>query len=589
MREETDITSTKNMLHPALFPLLLLISRLQPISLSRVDPSANDISNMFIEPVINCIGHVHQKVRIVAARALAVLCTGDDDKGIRKNSSRTALIEKCTTLLSRASHDMVVDHNQDHGALLALKCLLGNCSKPQMHFNETLKNMVFYYCTWGHFTATCPPVCAVIALEIWQYVNEAEDDDFELPPNSNEEEQKEAKLQDITFKVVQYVESVSRSGQSVIGLAALGSHAARIAIKTSYPIIFNLVDSNSNYLLEKVKNLICSDCYDVMLHSVKSFKKNICDSVDAIIENTSATLNSRITTLQSICKMLISSLFFLLDRDGSSSHPPTIRRLSRCIIETLIGYKSLSKYTHLTDMTEYSLPQVFQKFATILAFDSEEASIGCIGGNAIELMGLTIPELYASIDDNYTSQNFDDDLSLFLRYIGRSIDPKTSWKVRYSAAISTKESELLTFQIDDPNASQSITERCRMELRFQMIVLLQDGDEDVRKAAARALLSDRANPSASLRSLEMGYEQECGKASDHGLFTMLLKQIICQTQNIEIDLGEMINEFNYTIGIKDLSQIQNLHTGRKIFEEENLNTFEEVSVFSLNASIPLHL
>ena len=70
------------------WPLLTVLNSITGLGLtfSFDGPNANDISGMFIEPVINCLGHVHQKVRIVAACALGVLCNGDYDKGICKNS-----------------------------------------------------------------------------------------------------------------------------------------------------------------------------------------------------------------------------------------------------------------------------------------------------------------------------------------------------------------------------------------------------------------------------------------------------------------------------------------------------------------------
>ena len=151
MKEETDSNVSKSTLHPTLFPLLLLLSRLQPISMSRIDPNTDYISNMFIDPVIHCLGHVQQKIRIAVARALAILFSGDDEKRNRKNSSsRCILIERCVKLLSNPTHGTPeVNHNQDHGTLLALKYLLVGCPKPYLYFNESLMDAIGYFGSWG--------------------------------------------------------------------------------------------------------------------------------------------------------------------------------------------------------------------------------------------------------------------------------------------------------------------------------------------------------------------------------------------------------------------------------------------------------
>jgi hypothetical protein len=583
LKEETDKVSRQNMVHPTLFPLLLLLSRLQPISISRIDPSTSDISNMFIDPVLCCLGHVHQKVRIVAARALTVLCSGDNGKSCGKDSSRSILIQKCIKLLSITSNSKTrLDHNQDHGVLLAIRNLLTSCSEPQIYFDKMLMNALSFYGSWGNYQGTCPPVCVVIALEIWHCIHKSVHNNFELSSTGKTPYGESLNFKDTVFKVVRYVEAISSSGKSVIGLAALGSNAAKIAVEISYPVIFNPTDLTSCQVhLDMVQNLICSSSYDVMLHSVKSFKKKICYSVDTMIDDTQTPFNKRKIMLRCVCRMLINSLFNLMNRDGISAHPPTIRRVSRCIIESAVGYKSLSESTGLTEISEYSSFEMFQQFAAILSLHSETNSNGGNIGNALELMALTVVDLCVCNDDSYSKEHFERDVTFFVKQICASTDPETSWKVRHSAAIGVKESGLLSLKIDDSNPFQPIIEHCKMKLYFQMIQLLQDGDEDVRKAAARALLPASNTPTTSLRNLELGYEEACDMCSSDELFTMLAKQIICHCKNVEINVTEMTNEFDYTVGDKDLADVQNLSTERKIFEEEDLNVFEEVSLFGI--------
>ncbi len=585
IREETDTEISRSMLHPILFPILLFLSRLQPLSLSRIDPGADDISNMFIEPVMSTLGHVHQKVRIASARALSVLCSGDSEG--EKDSSRSMLIEKCIKLLSSSAYKMAqTNHNLDHGALLALKYLLLTCSTPQIHFGKSLMSVIVYYASWGNFgEGSTPPACVAIALEIWQIGNKGSE--INAVP-SNNSPLSGATLKATVHKIVQYVEMALRnSGESVIALASLGSCAAKIAVETLYPCVFSpfLEETSRQRDLDVVKSLLCSNSYDVMLQSVKSFKKKICESVDSILDDTSSSIKGRIRVLECVYQMLISSLFHILKRDSAVVHPPTIRRISRCIIETAIGYIKLSGNTNLSQITEYTPEEMFQQFVNMLALGSETNMAGSNVGNTLELMSLAITELCTTYHESYTVDHFERDLAFFVDSVKISTSPESNWKVRYSAAISVKESGLLRVQVDDSNPFFPTIQRFKMKVYFQMVQLLQDGDEDVRKAAAVALLPDSHNLAASLRNLEIGYDQMYSKCSSNELFEMLSHQIIDQCQNVEVSLAELIDEFHFTVGVSDLSGTKNLSTNRKIFEEEDSNTFEEVSTYFSRCSV----
>jgi len=573
LREETDIS--RNMLHPSLFPLLLLLSRLQPLSLSRIDPGADDISNMFIEPVMLCLGHVHQKVRIASARAISVLCSGDTEG--ERDSSRRNLIKKCTKLLSFRRMTQG-NHNLDHGALLALKYLLLTCSSPSMYLSENLMSAIEYYGSWGHFKGMTPPSCASTALHIWQIMTKGSKIDAEVLPMNNSTFNL-ASLKAVAHKVVQYVElcNEKNGGESLIGFAALGSNAAKIVVEASYPFIFNPLEETSRRQdLEIVEKLFCSSSYDVMLQSVKSFKKNICESVDSMIDGISP-IQGRMDVLQCIYQTLISSLFYILERDGSSVHPPTQRRLSRCIIETAVGYRRLSGNTSLSQITKYTSNQTFQRYVNMLSLGKETNIMSSNIGNTLELMSLTITELCITnvSHDNYTVDHFERDLLHFVDLIKRSTSPESNWKIRYSAASSIKESGLLRMQVDDSNPFLPTIQRCKMKVYFQLVQLLQDADEDVRKIAAVALLPTSHNVAASLRNLQIGYDEICNKYSSVDLFNMLSEQVIGQCQGVEINLEELINELRFTVGVSDLSDTKNLSSERKIFEEEDLNAFEE--------------
>ncbi len=419
----------------------------------------------------------------------------------------------------------------------------------------------------------------MIALEIWQIFYDALRTKDQLSPFDCESKAKLMTILETALKVVNCTELASRFGKHVIGLAALGSNAARVIVDSFFPIELNSMDSRTNqlHLLGMIKALICSDCFDVMLHSVKSFKKKICISVDSILVDKATPVEARINMLKCLGEMILSSLFFILKRDKNYSHPPTIRRILRCLIEVTEGYRRLSKDGNLSDMGNYSSPQIFQTLESVMLL--ETGAIGLIGRNVVELMGMTIPELCACKLDNYTTQCFEKDLTTFVEAICKSTGPDCSWKVRHSASVSLHWSGLITHHPHDPQHFESIINPWRIVLYFHMILLLHDSDEDVRKAAARAMHKISCHPSASLRNLELGYDHECCKDSDEALFRMLMKQIYSQCKDVEFKINQNITEFNQTLSIDTVDQrlIQNLSTERPIFEEEDRNTFEEVS------------
>jgi len=414
-------------------------------------------------------------------------------------------------------------------------------------------------------TGTCPPSSASVALQIWQ-----------LPSRDHLQNQESYNMifLNTASKVIKCVEISSKQDSSIIGLAALGANTATLVVDTVVPMIFYKdSDSVSNQLhfIDIVASLICSDSHDVMLHSVKAFKKKLDESIKILLEYKIA---SRL--LLNIGRALLSSLLLILKRDGDSCHPPTMRRLSRCIIEVVEGYRcASSKASGLIDFNSASVEQIFQSIVKMMLLEKD--SIGCVGRNALELMGLIIPDLLHHKQDSNYEQCVEHYLSVFMDTIDKATDPEmTSWRVRCSAAICTKWSGLLSNTLNNDNSQfvQSIIMHHRIDLSFQMIQLLQDSDEYVREMAAKALLNSDIK-TAPLRNLEYGYDQFSCQDSKERLIFMLLSQIIFECQDVNLRIEETMKEFDYSIETTDLKSLQNFGKERKIFESEERN--KEVS------------
>ena len=111
---------TERMLHPAVFPVLLLISRLHPVNHSGEE--AVPLTERFAEPILSCLTHPHHKVRVVAARAIANICT--DLHG--KNSTSSTLLHYFAQTLRK---NLPTNFNHMHGALLAVQKILESRDK----------------------------------------------------------------------------------------------------------------------------------------------------------------------------------------------------------------------------------------------------------------------------------------------------------------------------------------------------------------------------------------------------------------------------------------------------------------------------
>lgn len=150
--------------HPSLYPILLLLSRLQSASSSGGDEGIHDIVAPFISPVIQCLGHKQHKIRIMAARALAKLCTGDGDE-INILSSRKALLMECESILI-VPESQYCDWNKCHGALLGIQTLLRGSSNTSFYVGKGkhLGKLLLGFATWC-INISGPPTCIAVALQ----------------------------------------------------------------------------------------------------------------------------------------------------------------------------------------------------------------------------------------------------------------------------------------------------------------------------------------------------------------------------------------------------------------------------------------
>ena len=276
LQEETS-SNPRNQ-RPILFPVLLLLSRLQPASFSMIEHDIDYISDSFVDPVMICLGHVEYKMRVMAARALAVLCTGDnvEDRHIGQ-CARNRLLEACLRLLS--VNTGVSNHNLDHGALLGIKTLVTTSLHPEQLFGGSLPEIIAHYATWGNGDCFTTPPSVAVALEIWYHLfQSSKDAGIEFISVYSDNQLSLYTVVAFVLSLVEYFEQ--RSDEVPIGLAGLGATAAIIISNLYYDLLFDTTEKEESRLLyvEKLIGLMTSSSYDVRVYSIKGLKKKLMHS-----------------------------------------------------------------------------------------------------------------------------------------------------------------------------------------------------------------------------------------------------------------------------------------------------------------------
>lgn len=599
-------------LHPSLYPILLLLSRLQSVETSISDGQQDDFTKPFVETIIQCLPHRHHKVRLVAARALSALCSGDGAEAEDK-TSRKALIQSCLDLLSNSTGREQIDRtdwNAVHGSLLGIQALLRSSKDPSSFIADSrLIAELNRYSSWCWGSCECPPSCTAIALEI---VADAGLRTRAEMSGSGLDERMALALSTTSYELVRLVEHISRDCQStdLIGLASLSQVASRTACTISMKVVFGLIaadDATRSTHLENLGRLFASDSFEVRYQAVKAFKKPLCEAVDRILSATSVLPHERLSMLEGVAEIIIRSLSFEVRRRhrpltsanqmDQLSHSPTLRRLSRCAIECLYGCDAL------TDTSQVPLPESvdvdnFWEVCLELyrcgckeleTHYSRGTSATSLSGNALELMGVLVSTMLT--DDAYHSGNaVEEKIDNFVGFVREFNNSEISWRVRHSAARALETCQILKWvpqrELEDrEHAHVDFFRHKQLDLHMEAFKFLQDSDVDVRRVTGRALLESAhvqemsaTTPIVTLAVLEESFLNVCERFGGPELTERLLNVIIdtcCRP--LRSSLRAFLKEVKQSEGLPVASELLNLSSERKIFEDEEPNSFEEVS------------
>ncbi len=545
-----------------MFPILLMLSRVQPVA-----DSVNMFSEEFIPLLFRCLGSKDFGIRHVAARSLSNLSSRD----IASN-----LLSDCKQHI-KASSNSTPDWNRMDGILLAMDSL-GLSSKKEIFDLETQKHL-FGVAAVNSF----PPSCRSTALKILASSSFVDRDSIQ---RACHEIAADSSIQSMAGGTLLY--KTASEALCVLSQQDLWQPAQESAFENS---------------LSQLKAVFINNIVDVRLYGVKFFKKSIYGNIDRLLASKSNE-TAKIST--GLASMLLDCVAAELGRgiaNTAGSHIPTLRRLSRCQLETLqaIPKWSLSSVNHEL-MWSISHAITAREASFLLSLDSDDYldtdGGNVLSSNAVEMMAAAIAMEHNCGGD---SSQIHDRMRLLLKVVRRLNDPNGSWRSRYSAALALETCcSVLVSEEDDTN-----TETLKRNIMMTVLEMLQDSDPDVRRVAvqAAAQLCANENNGSSLskdrvlllpewtleRTFPFTFATDASSPPQQSSIMEFLQAMVLDhchdlTEIIETVQDEFCNTDRFYrddengSGDGDMTKLKdlvNVNTTRKIFEDEDPNPFQE--------------
>lgn len=546
---------------PPILPILLLLARVQPVAQSGQD-SVTQVEQ-FIPVVQRCLDHRSLSIRKSAARALRNLSSGE------KNSTTWV-----RSILAFCQHDVTMfaklestggqgDHwNRLHGSLLTMWELV-QCSseaKAMIRGGRTFDDL---YCISSicNEAPIVPPPCLMIAIEIISTV-------------MNKNDRKD--LVQLCNGIIPWLD------RCFIGEAELGASVASVAAKTISSILWDCSWSfcEKKVYLNYLSSMFLSDQINIRLAAVKTFKKEIYDGIDNVTAREwSAELFS------ALAEAFLLALKTELSRDSVSpdidkTHRPTVRRLSRCLLECIDASIATRKNCFDEDFRTDSKIVAMAMLGLGNARENQAVdpdSLTMSDGNAVDLLAFALSEegSVALEDQNY-----------FSSLVARLSDPLCHWRIRHSAAVALQRCGLIfTFEGVNYCMPDSAVGIVPVKMLGTWLVLMQDADYDVRYAAARATTSLQKkhfkNDAVELACL-LDVSRVWDTLPQHLFYEFLIIQLSQDSVDLDYKLDGVYEEFSLSRNVELSSPLNDV---RKIFEIENPNSYGEICLIAQLAAI----
>jgi Putative death-receptor fusion protein (DUF2428) len=551
---------------PPAFPILLLLSRIQPIRNSGNE--SRELTEPFIYAIFQNLRNKHQALRRTASIALSNLCSGSDEESV---SSAGAMLGGCHSMLVEALASK--DWNSAHGALLAIQALSKNFRETKALLQESgLLSFFLHVSKVGLHRQPWPQICTSLALEIFAAAASGE--------NPDEQKQIETNCRGI-------IVSLEESPGMVAGASELAFTAGLEMCRQLVPRVWDLSSSKEDdeVAMSKLSKLL-SSTNDVRLHAIKAVKKTIYENVDRCVVQMGSRPQETAARLHEVLNIFLDALCLELSRnDELGPHPPSLRRLSRCLLECVRSSFRIDEITRInsTGLWAHQVERIVDASKSLIMKDCWLENDGFCretpsSGNGVELMAFAVAWNLQHPEDSTEGLT-----TYFVAKIGELNDPRLSWRLRHSAAVAVESSGLLGW-----NGTADAMKQLQHKVIEEVLQMLQDPDPDVRSAASRAAqeigdFNSISNfPLVSQCVLEQTYEHAYRPPNDAAASSSIVDSVIglltsiqTRCKGLEVKVAMVQNELWHTESRVDLDKLLNVGTERKIFEDEIANTHEE--------------
>ena len=435
-----------------LFPILLLLSRIQPVA--KCNDSSIEISNQYHNTLLRCLGSKDSSIRDVAARALAVMCC--------RTTTGIMITKLCVMVNGALRKSGRLDYNLVDGCLLALEKLVPsynveNCSRNShiIDQNSELSSLLHHIVR----DPCCPPTCRATAIRIVKgrdksFISLYERLIAEGPTNVDN---------GYTYFQAQIAEALCNFYRDNLLNVAFGEH--------------QLLDS-----LRGLKCLFLSDEIDIRLASIKSFKKGLPGHIQKLNYVQQPSLDSRVSyevVVESLGAMLIDCVSAESTRLSIlGGHPPSLRRLSRCFLDVIDACSTSSFGNILLPKNDLLWTTSCEIVKGLKGRErSEPDGSTSLAANVVEMMAV-----HFLIAHNKNGIISPERVEGMISIIEELNHPLSSWRARYSAATALEWCHPIWSKAKADTNFISLHRRSLVCI----LILLQDSDPDVRRAAVRA-------------------------------------------------------------------------------------------------------
>jgi Putative death-receptor fusion protein (DUF2428) len=503
------------------FPVLLLLSRVEPVVFSGND--GNVAVEPFIEGVLACLASPHKGIREISAKVLLNISTS----GGSSPSSLSNLLQTLDKIVVRELGDRIeaANWNLVHGAMLAIRSLLAVSTSdiPSCCEHQKFGAKLTGFCRG---LPVAPPLVILVVIDILSIL------------------QHSTWLQSTGWKAIEWIEKDEQATSRLIG-------ASELAIRVATTLVFGICDKFVNAtsfniatdFTDQILRLVLSRSFDVRNYAIKALKRFVYNHGESPPSEMSTSFLERCIL---VCETALSSELTndkVINRNVCGFHGPTVRRLTRCILECWDQLQSLKATTQRNPSTlVHFAKDVFERTNFENVDLSEIGLAPSAVGNCVEICAKGAE----------------------ISFGANLLDMHAPWRLRHSGAL------VLAGRLRMANLKNNTS--------IQAIRLLQDSDSDVRYTMSRSL-TRLYSDEESVALPEFILSRARAWITDHVPQSTTLRKLVEDTVNISLPLPQRLDSLLRELAISKATvapqSLLNTAKNRKIFEEEESNTYGE--------------